>query len=203
MSTNYPQPPWRLNGQSYAGIYRFPAALTPRLPAGVVPVTLAGTAFAAVMWVDYQRGSVLEYREFLVGVLCRADRKICLTTVSIWVDDHRSRVGGRALWGIPKEMAKFSFRHGTHAELEMLVGEAGGVTGSFRSGLTLPFSMPLTVRLVQDLGGKRRFTRLRSRCRLTFGRATLVPDLPELDFLARGKAIAHVGLRDFRALFDV
>ncbi|SDP97537.1 acetoacetate decarboxylase family protein [Lentzea jiangxiensis] len=203
MSTNYPEPPWRLNGQSYAGIYRFPAALMPRLPAGVVPITLAGHAIAAVMWVDYQRGSVLEYREFLVGVLCRAGRKACLTTVSIWVDDHRSRVGGRALWGIPKEMAKFSFRHGKHAELEMSLGEAGRVTGSFRSGPTLPFSTGLTVRLVQDLNGRYRFTKLRSRCRLTFGRATLVPDVPELGFLAQGRAIAHVGLRDFSALFDV
>lgn len=203
---NYPPAPWRLYGQSYVGVHRFPASEVPlsRLTTAARPVVVARNAFAVTMWVDYQRGSVLEYREFLVGVLCRAGRRLCLTTVFIWVDNVASRDGGRELWGIPKETAKFAFTHARDADLEMVTntGEPAAC-GVFGEKLRLPFSIPVPGLLAQDLGGSTGFVRFRSRCRLAFGTGALRTTLPELDFMKNATRVMSVGLYDFHARFGV
>lgn len=93
-SPGYPPAPWSMRGQLYLSLWR-------------VGGGLVGTAF-----VDYLAGSELEYGELLRARPTRAGRRAAVTITDIWVDSPASRDGGRALWAIPKGLARFSQQHG-------------------------------------------------------------------------------------------
>ena len=94
----YPAAPWRLQGQLWLSLFRVPGS------AGR-PGGLYGVAF-----VGYEPGSDLTYSELLVARPVRgpggATPRIEIT--DIWVDSPASMAGGRALWGIPKELCDFT-----------------------------------------------------------------------------------------------
>ena len=89
----FPSPPWHLRGQLWGSLFR---AQPPGEEAGVF----------AVAFIGYEPGGTLAYSELLVAR--RADEGgLALTVRDLWVDSAESREGGRALWGLPKEMATF------------------------------------------------------------------------------------------------
>jgi acetoacetate decarboxylase len=84
-------------GQQWLSLFRVTGSGRPDRPAGMY-----GVAF-----VDYAEGSVLTYHELLVARLLRDGDDKHVTVTDIWVDSEKSMQGGRALWGVPKELAKF------------------------------------------------------------------------------------------------
>lgn len=207
----YPPEPWHLRGQMYGALWRLPRSQVPGpLPAGVRPLITAGTAWVATAWVDYQEGGVLAYRELLAAVLGRVGAVPTVTITRIWVDDPRSLAGGRELWGIPKQLARFDIDHDsglTAAAYECgdVGGDVGGdelARGEFRPAVTLPGRVPLRATFVQQHPGGRRRTRATMVARLQLGRATLrVRRSSPLAFVAGARPVAGFAARDFRLVF--
>jgi NAD(P)-dependent dehydrogenase (short-subunit alcohol dehydrogenase family) len=87
---------------------------------------------------------VLTYHEVFAGVMVRhaATGLTGMTVNHIWVDDETSLRGGRALWGVPKELARFDFDH--QAPGGGFLGKAWDpqgrtlIEGRFTPGLGLP-----------------------------------------------------------------
>lgn len=103
-------PPWFLEGDGYILLYWFERAFIERY--GRVPAFLRGAYLGgpgAVMLFDYRTSNVGPYREllFIPGRFRWQGRTVtCIT--SIYVSTEASVVSGRANWGIPKELARFS-----------------------------------------------------------------------------------------------
>jgi hypothetical protein len=57
----------------------------------------------------YGPGSTLEYSELIAGVVVRRGWRIGLRVTHIYVDSEASLEGGRAIWGLPKELAEFDW----------------------------------------------------------------------------------------------
>jgi hypothetical protein len=111
----YPPPPWLLAGRVVVVVAPVDVALARALvpaPLRVVPV-LSGRALAAVVLGLYGEGSTLEYAELagIVGPVAAAGSAAGFVH-AMYVDDPRSRAGGRELWRLPKELARFRWRPG-------------------------------------------------------------------------------------------
>ena len=62
----------------------------------------------AVTLARYLEGTLC-YDELLIGSLTRRGVRIGVFVHHIWVNDHSSLLGGRRIWGLPKEMADFAW----------------------------------------------------------------------------------------------
>ena len=69
---------------------------------------MRGSALVGLAAVRYVPGGVLTYDELLVAVLSTDGRLLRVTIPQIWVTTAASRAGGRALWGIPKDLARIT-----------------------------------------------------------------------------------------------
>jgi hypothetical protein len=113
-SNDYPPAPWVLRGQMYFSVWWVPLErVQVRLHPAFELLSPAGRVCVAACFVDYQEGSVLTYGELFgaVSVKVRGTRRHGLTVTHMWVDSERSLHGGRALWGMPKELARFELDH--------------------------------------------------------------------------------------------
>jgi acetoacetate decarboxylase len=84
----HPPPPWHLFGE----LILVPALVEPR-------------ALGGVMLANYTSGTLV-YRELIV--FSRATVRGMVVS-HIYVDDEQSLSGGREIWGLPKELADFTF----------------------------------------------------------------------------------------------
>ncbi|MGI5241268.1 acetoacetate decarboxylase family protein [Dactylosporangium sp. CA-139066] len=193
----YPAEPWSLRGRMYVSVFVLPAAAVPALPAelagAVRVVRIGGRAVIGAAWVDYRPGGDLSYRELLAAVLVRAGLRPRVTITHIWVDSVESRDGGRALWGIPKDLATF--------ELTDERADAAGIAGvglRGRPGVRLPIGF----RVVQALAGAAKTTPVRAtaRCGPARVRWAIEPGGP-LAFLAGRRPILSLVAGDFRMRF--
>ncbi|MEV0129792.1 acetoacetate decarboxylase family protein [Dactylosporangium sp. NPDC050688] len=127
-SMSYPPPPWSLRGRMHVSVWAVPVADLPALPlelAGAVRVLRLGRrGLVGTAWVDYRPGGDLSYRELLCAVLTRAGWRPRVTITHIWVDSVASRDGGRALWGIPKDLADLTLPAGPATDA--VAGSAAG-----------------------------------------------------------------------------
>ena len=97
----FPSPPWQLYSDLWGSLFR---AQPPGGPHGLYAVAL----------VAYRPGGTLSYSELVVAR--RADDRgapasgwgLALTVRDLLVDSAESREGGRALWGLPKELGTFT-----------------------------------------------------------------------------------------------
>lgn len=198
--TGYPPEPWQLRGDLHASVLlvpadRVPASLPPRCRA----VQVAGRLIVGLVWVDYRPAGVLSYRELMATVLVRRGWRVMPHVVAIWVDSVESRDGGRALWGIPKELAEFTVADGRFAA----VGENGAIArGWVRPLAALPGRWRIRFSVVQRLGGAAKMSPVRCRGRLGLTRATVDvdPDGP-LGFLAGVRPLLSASLTDFEMSF--
>ncbi|GAA0394155.1 acetoacetate decarboxylase family protein [Streptomyces luteireticuli] len=214
MTEAFPAQPWHLRGAMFLALWPVGHRRLPDwpLPAGVRPVTAAGRRCLATFWVDYRPGGTLAYRELLVAMAVRDGRGLAACAVDAWVDDERSRDGGRALWGIPKRMGVFAFaspagRARVHG-FRMTVPDDGRgteVTGTHRDVVRLPGRLRLCTRLLQPMpeaeGGRGvREVLLDLRGRTTrLGRAGISarPGAP-LAYLTGCRPLVAASLDDFR-----
>lgn len=148
----YPPEPWHLGGDFLVGVFLVPVGSLPdevwnQFPRGARPLQIAGRVIVGVAAVRYGPGGVLAYDELLVAIPVIARRRVSVTIPQIWVTSPASRAGGRALWGIPKELmsarresAGRSMRALYRREDRAVLAEATG-----RAGCVLPgtWSLPL------------------------------------------------------------
>ena len=163
-SNDFPPAPWHLRGQMYFSVWMVPAArVQVRLDPAFELLTFAGRACAAACFVDYQEGSVLTYGELFgaVSVKARDSGHRGLTVTHMWVDSERSMRGGRALWGMPKEMARFELVHPppgagifAGAGWEARGGELARVRFKALGGLPRGTRIPLNLPDLQVLHGR-------------------------------------------------
>ncbi|MEE6258765.1 acetoacetate decarboxylase family protein [Plantactinospora sonchi] len=205
---DFPPEPWHLRGQMYVSLWSLPRRELPPLPPGLAgmvrPVVVGGRGVVGTAWVRYEPGGVLHYRELLAAVLVRAGLRPRISIVQIWVDSETSRVGGRELWGIPKELA----------ELAIEPDDNGGISGSAATptgpiararvtpGPGLPGRWPVAFTVAQLLAARLRTTPVRCRARIGGASSTwqVEPGGP-LGYLAGRRPLLTLAVRDFRLVF--
>jgi hypothetical protein len=199
----YPPEPWSLRGQLRVAVWLVPVRDVPPIPSelsrAVRVVRLGRRAIVGAAWVRYEPGGVLHYNELLAAVLTRAGLRPRVTITDIWVDSVESRDGGRALWGIPKDLARFEFDgDAARAEKESETLAEATVT----RGPRLPGRWPLGFKVVQSLNGAPKTSRVRVSARLSFGRSRWsIPAGGPLGYLAGRRPLLTATAGDFRMLF--
>ena len=104
----YPPEPWYLGGGLLVSVFRVPTADLPaEFAAGPKPRTVGRNTLVGAAFARYQPGGVLDYDELLVATPTLARGRVSVTIPQIWVDSPQSLEGGRALWGIPKQLGAF------------------------------------------------------------------------------------------------
>jgi hypothetical protein len=198
--TGYPAEPWDLRGQLRSSVFLVPRAEVPDdLPPGCHPVRIGRYAVVGTAWASYEPGGVLAYRELMAALLVRRGWRLLPTITHIWVDSAASRDGGRALWGIPKDLATFAFGGGDYAAAD----DAGTIAhGSVRPRLWLPGRWPVRFHVGQQLDGTAKLSPVRVRARLGITHASFAAD-PNgpLAFLVGRRPLLSVALGDFRMSF--
>ncbi len=162
-SKDFPPAPWFLKGQLYGSVWMVPVERFQfRLEPAFELLTVAGRVCVTACFVDYQEGSVLTYGELFggVGVRTRESRHPGLTVTHMWVDSERSLRGGRALWGMPKELARFELDHQPPEGAFRGIGwdsrkrELARVSCDVLAGLPPSVRVPLSLPNLQVLQGK-------------------------------------------------
>ena len=196
MSESYPPEPWLLRGDLHTSVFLVPLADVPvDLPPGWRAVRLGRFGVVATAWATYRPGGVLAYDELMSTLLVRRGWRVLPTVTHIWVDSPASRDGGRELWGIPKQLAKFgSFLAATD--------DGPIATGTVAPLVTLPWRLPGGFAVVQRLAGSAKVTPVRFRARLGLSRSTFTADSGgPLAFLAGRRALVSFAVLDFRMIF--
>ena len=105
--TEYPEPPWRLRGQFWSGIFRTVKAIrVDRLPVGTRAIFANRLAIAAI---SYQSESLC-YDELIITVPVWQRGRPRLWIRDIWVSEEFAKWGGIHIWNVPKKRADFSWR---------------------------------------------------------------------------------------------
>jgi acetoacetate decarboxylase len=108
----YPPAPWNLKGFAVQTLNLVEIDRARNfVPADLEIVSvLPGKTLGSVYVSSYQAGSVMEYNELIVAPAVVRDRgKVGSWISHIYVDNLDSVAGGREIWGLPKEMAEFTW----------------------------------------------------------------------------------------------
>jgi hypothetical protein len=201
---DYPPEPWDLRGQLHLSTFLVPLSEIPfTAPPGYQAVRLGRFGLVGIAWVSYEPSGVLAYRELMSTLLVRRGPRLMPTVTHIWVDSEASRDGGRELWGIPKEMAKF----GTGASDFSAVEDDGPIaTGTVRTRAALPGRWPIRFRQVQSFPVAEprtaRVTAVRARAGISLDAATFDADpTGPLAFLVGRRPLLSLSMRDFTMFF--
>jgi hypothetical protein len=196
----FPPEPWRLCGDLHTSVFLVPLADLPvNLPPGCRPIRLGRFGIVATAWVSYRPGGVLAYDELMSTALVRIGWRLLPTITHIWVDSPASRDGGRALWGIPKELARFQFTGSRFA-----AGDDNGAiaAGTVTPRLSLPGRLPVRIQIAQTLAGAAKLTPMSARTRISVARTTFDADpAGPLAFLAGRRRLVSFSLLDFQMTF--
>jgi hypothetical protein len=166
MTEKFPAP-WTLHGSGYIMVYRFPKCL--RGSNFFAPDSMPRedfTGFGTVMLANYTESTAGPYGELLfIPGRFRYGRKKYYCITKIYVSTMVSVENGRDNWGIPKELADFSFtRLDEKRELVSISKNGTPIVEMVirKRGIPYPLSTRLfPVPLVQHLAGKTYFTRFR------------------------------------------
>jgi hypothetical protein len=197
---DFPPEPWQLVGQLHGSAFLVPYREIPvDLPPGCTPIRLGRLAIVGAVWVSYEPGGMMQYSELMTVLMVRQGLKILPTITHIWVDSVASRNGGRALWGIPKQLAEFSFDGNGFAARD----DDGPLAAStVRAVWASPGRWPVAFQLVQWLGGKAKLTPVHSKAGVSLSRATFDADpTGPLAFLSERSPFLSFSLRDFQMSF--
>jgi hypothetical protein len=172
-------------------VFRVPRRLVPdeHLPAGARVITVAGNALVAVAFVSYEPGGVLTYEELLVATPVWDRDAVAVSVPQIWVDSEASLLGGRELWAIPKQLARF----GQGSSIASVA-----VTG----GVPVPGRWTAVGRTAQRLDGRDVRTRLRLSGRYRLVRAAwMFPVDGPLGYLTGRAPLVSLATRDMELTF--
>jgi hypothetical protein len=104
----YPPAPWDAKGQLWMGFFKTDTPV--QLPAGLKYLLDPHSLLVTV--VRYLEGTLC-YDELAFGTLARMGSRVGICTDCIWVTDLASLWGGRRIWGVPKNLAKFAWSDST------------------------------------------------------------------------------------------
>ncbi len=107
----FPPAPWRLTGTAVQALWTVEAARARALVPAELPIVSVkpGRTLAILFLGNYGAGSTLVYHELIVSpALVRVGHQVGAWISHIYVDDPASLAGGREIWGLPKELARFS-----------------------------------------------------------------------------------------------
>lgn len=108
----YPPAPWNLQGYAIQTLQLIDVArVRPLVPSELEIVSvLPGKTLGGVYICSYGLGSVMEYNELIVvSAIANYAGKWGAWISHIYVDNPHSVAGGREIWGLPKELAQFSW----------------------------------------------------------------------------------------------
>ncbi|HEY9635852.1 MAG TPA: acetoacetate decarboxylase family protein [Coleofasciculaceae cyanobacterium] len=111
----YPQAPWTLHGYAIQTLQLLDVErVRPFIPPELKLISVfPGKTVGGVYVSYYGSGSVLEYSELIVvGGLVSYAGKLGGWISHIYVDNTDSVAGGREIWGLPKELAEFTWDKG-------------------------------------------------------------------------------------------
>jgi hypothetical protein len=112
---SYPQAPWTLKGNALLTLHLIDVDKVRHLvnPELNIISVLPGKTIGGVYFSNYGSGSVLEYSELIVvPAVVSYQGKFGAWISHIYVDNPDSVAGGREIWGLPKELAEFSWLGG-------------------------------------------------------------------------------------------
>ena len=118
----YPAAPWTLKGHALLALHLLDFDhVRPLVPSELNLVSvLPGKTLGAVYFSRYEPGSVLEYSELIVApALVSYGGKVGAWVTHIYVDSPDSVAGGREIWGLPKELAEFTWEAGQPSRLSV------------------------------------------------------------------------------------
>ncbi|POX41098.1 hypothetical protein C3486_11000 [Streptomyces sp. Ru73] len=190
----YPAPPWRARGTLWLSLVTARDPLP--LPADLAP--LGSRRLLAVLLVRYVTGT-LRYDEFAVGSPARRGRHVGLYCHGIWVDSAASLRGGRGLWGIPKEPARFSWGEDT-----VRVADDTGTLAALRVGTRTGWRVPVPYAPAScfgRIGADRTHLAGRVAGRLGAGRAEVLEWGARLPELRRPEPVGTLAVRPARFFF--
>ena len=157
----------------------------------------------AVGAVDYL-GDTLAYRELFVARPVRARLVPGVRITDIWVDSEASLEGGRALWAIPKQLARLDLTQQSTGLLlrvraQATVDEGSVATATFTTSRLSGPRMPIRFTVHQQRGQGTTSARLIGSARWTpaTGRWSLPSDGP-LGWLSQHRPLVSMCLTDFR-----
>jgi hypothetical protein len=180
-----------MQGSLVISVFRVPRKLMPqvRLPSNARLFTLAGNAFVAVAFVSYEPGSELTYEELLVATPVLDKGRVAVSVPQIWVDSEASRDGGREMWGIPKQIARF--------------GDGSSIAAvAVAGGMPLPGRWSAAGWTAQHLDGRDVRTNMRMSGRVSLTRsAWLFPVSGPLGYLTGRTPLVSVTMKDMRLTF--
>ncbi|HEY9698963.1 MAG TPA: acetoacetate decarboxylase family protein [Trichocoleus sp.] len=109
----YPSAPWQLQGYAIQTVHLLDIdRIRPLVPSKleIVPV-FPGKTLGGIYLATYQAGSALIYNELIVvTALVSESSKVGGWVSHIYVDNPDSIAGGREIWGLPKELAQFTWQ---------------------------------------------------------------------------------------------
>lgn len=119
----YPPAPWKLQGYAIATLQLVDVALVrPLVPAELEIISLfPGKTLGGIYISSYGLDSVMEYNELIVvSAIANYAGKWGAWISHIYVDNPNSLAGGREIWGLPKEIAQFSWEGSDSIEASSL-----------------------------------------------------------------------------------
>jgi acetoacetate decarboxylase len=117
----YPSAPWNLQGYSLQSLHLIDIDhVRPYVPADLnIFSVFPGKTLGGVYVAAYETGS-LQYNELIVvGALIWEGGKIGSWISHIYVDNPDSVAGGREIWGLPKQEAKFVWHSASNPSVEV------------------------------------------------------------------------------------
>lgn len=199
----YPPAPWQLQGIAFVTYHWVDVAIAQSfIPSDLEVLSVfPGKTIGGTYWAKYTAGSILEYNELIVfpGFI-RHNNRIGGWVSHIYVDSLQSVAGGREIWGLPKELAEF-----TWTEDSVTAHQGDRVLANLRYTPSIfPVKTWWKPGLRGDVFGGLSRDLLQFRCefqsnfQLQKGRLTLSLESPfsALDFK---QPIGTIGLRDLQA----
>ncbi|MGB3264867.1 MAG: acetoacetate decarboxylase family protein [Microcoleus sp.] len=108
----YPPAPWHLQGYAVQTLQLIDVARVRALVPSELEIVslLPGKTLGGIYISSYGLGSVMEYNELIVvSAIANYAGKWGAWISHIYVDNPNSVAGGREIWGLPKELAQFSW----------------------------------------------------------------------------------------------
>lgn len=153
----YPPAPWKLFGTSVQALRLADSRVARRrVPDDLNVVSVwPGKTLGVLYCASYELPSVLEYHELILApALVATGGRIGFWISDIFVDHPASRSGGRGIWGLPKELAQFSWEP-DRGEVSVRAGTQLLCRIRFRPGglsWPMPLYLPVISRQSRRLG---------------------------------------------------
>ncbi|MBF2046522.1 MAG: acetoacetate decarboxylase family protein [Elainella sp. C42_A2020_010] len=136
---SYPPAPWHLKGFSLQTLHLLDIErVRPLIPSELNIVSvLPGKTVGGVYIASYGAGSTMPYNELIVvSGLLHWQGKVGAWISHIYVDHPDSVVGGREIWGLPKQLAQFTWNVGKMPSVQ--VNHSGQTLCTLSSSWQLP-----------------------------------------------------------------